>query len=253
MCVLAKKSPLWQKEHSAVKEMDNCSGHCFSAHYKSKPRGSSVWPFCAVCGCVYSVLCHLCVASIPLHTIPLTTQHHPGSTRAAEEELSSQMDKIINNPLQLLLCLVALVEVECPCWELLWAAVSQLRQSSACCCCDITYCQKNGHIEKGWCLQREEDQLEGKTNVGWALISQQILSASNWTSLGRENRYQWFPPHAFPTWHEQWDLATPENCVPYGQWLLEDRVFCAGHNILVSLANHHSLDAAWHLWEMCIY
>lgn len=72
--------------------MDNWSGHCFSAHYKSKPKGSPVWPFCAVRGYVYWALCLLCVASIPLHvTIRVITQHSPGNTRAAAEELGSQI------------------------------------------------------------------------------------------------------------------------------------------------------------------
>lgn len=113
--------------------MDNCSDHCFSAHYKSKPRGR---PVCAVHGCVYSALCHHCVVSLPLHAIPVITQHSPGSTRAAAKELSSQMDEILNS-LQLLLCQAALVKVDWPCCELLWAAVSQLRQSCVCCCYNI--------------------------------------------------------------------------------------------------------------------
>lgn len=239
MCLLAK-NPLWQKEHSAVKEMDNCSGHCFSAHYKSKPRGSPVWPFHAVHGCVYSALCRFCVASIPLHTIPVITQHSPGSTRAAAEELSPQLDEIINHPFAAL----ALPGSPCEDWlTMLWTLVSCCFTTQTNLCMLLLWyyilSQKLAHRE-GLMLQRKEDQLEGKTNVDWALISQHILSASNRTSLGRENTYQWSPPHAFPTWHEEWDQAAPENHFPYSQGLLEDGAFCPGHNILASLANHHS-------------
>ena len=72
--------------------MDNWSGHCFSAHYKSKPKGSPVWSFSAVWVYVYQALCLLCVASVPLHTIRVTAQHSPRSTRAVAEELGSQLE-----------------------------------------------------------------------------------------------------------------------------------------------------------------